>query len=139
MKSDSHNERKIFLIHLHLTSLVIAAALFFITYYSIKKPGEPDIKYNIAVHMIARLLYVVVLVTGAIMFYQFSIAGGGDAMMYGFKMLAGLITIGLMEMAVVRQKKKAAGQPLMITFIAFLVITVVLGVILPAGPLSAMF
>lgn len=127
------------MIHLHLTSVVIAIVLYFITYYSIKKPGETDMKYNLVVHMVARLLLVVVLVTGAIMFYQFSIAGGGDAMMYGLKMLAGLITIGLMEMAVIRQKKKTGGQPIMITFIVLLVITVVLGIILPAGPLSAMF
>lgn len=127
------------MIHMHITAFIVALVLFFITYFSINKPGDPETKYPKVLHMILRLAYVVILVTGLIMFYQFSIAANGNPMMYGLKFLAGLVTIGLMEMAVVRQKKRGTGQPMMIGFIVLLLITVGLGIYLPMGPLSALF
>lgn len=124
------------MIHLHLTAIIIALVLFFITYFSIKTPGDPDAKYSKVVHMIARVFYVIVLVSGLILFIQ---SMGIDGMMYGMKFLAGLITIGLMEMAVIRKKNKAKGQPMFITFLVLAVITISLGIYLPLGPVTALF
>ncbi|MFC4983755.1 DUF1516 family protein [Salinicoccus siamensis] len=60
-------------------------------------------------------------------------------MLYGIKFLLGLVTIGLMEMAIIKQRKKGTGRNLMIGLIVFLIITIALGIYLPMGPLSAMF
>ena len=123
------------MIHLHLTAIVLAVVFFFITYFSIKNPGDPDAKYAKVPHMIARLLYVIVLVSGLVVFIQ---AMGINGMLYGLKFLAGLFTIGLMEMAVIR-KRKGTGQPLFIIFLVLAVITIGLGIYLPMGPVTGMF
>lgn len=124
------------MIHLHLTAIVIALVFFFITYFSIKNPGDPDAEYAKAPHMVARLFYVIVLVSGLVLFIQ---AMGINGMLYGLKFLAGLFTVGLMEMAVVRKRKKSAGQPLFISFLVLAVITISLGIYLPLGPVTALF
>ena len=123
------------MIHLHLTAIVLAVVFFFITYFSIKNPGDPDAKYAKVPHMISRLLYVIVLVSGLVVFIQ---AMGINGMLYGLKFLAGLFTIGLMEMAVIR-KRKGTGQPLFIIFLVLAVITIGLGIYLPMGPVTALF
>ncbi|HIW12547.1 MAG TPA: YisL family protein [Candidatus Salinicoccus stercoripullorum] len=123
------------MIHLHLTAIVIAVVFFFITYFSIKNPGDPDAKYAKAPHMVARLFYVIVLVSGLVVFIQ---AMGINGMLYGLKFLAGLFTIGLMEMAVIR-KRKGTGQTLFTIFLVLAVITIGLGIYLPMGPLTALF
>ncbi|WP_031547342.1 MULTISPECIES: YisL family protein [Salinicoccus] len=123
------------MIHLHLTSLVLAIILFIITYNSIDRP-DGESKYSKALHMVLRLIYLIILFTGLMLFLDFS---SGDQMMYGLKFLAGLITIGLMEMALIKQRKKGTGRNLVIALVIFLVVTIALGIYLPAGPLSALF
>src|SRR5699024_6321633 len=116
-------------------AIVLAVVFFFITYFSIKNPGDPDAKYAKVPHMIARLFYVVVLVSGLVVFIQ---AMGINGMLYGLKFLAGLSTIGLMDMAVIR-KRKGTVQPLFIIFLVLAVITIGLGIYLPMGPVTGMF
>ncbi|WP_434121035.1 YisL family protein [Salinicoccus roseus] len=123
------------MIHLHLTALVLAIILFIITYNSIDSP-DGESKYSKALHMVLRLIYLIILFTGLMLFLDFS---SGDQMMYGLKFLAGLITIGLMEMALIKQRKKGTGRNLVIALVVFLIVTIALGIYLPAGPLSALF
>ncbi|CAM2884920.1 YisL family protein [Salinicoccus roseus] len=123
------------MIHLHLTALVLAIILFIITYNSIDSP-DGESKYSKALHMVLRLIYLIILFTGLMLFLDFS---SGDQMMYGLKFLAGLITIGLMEMALIKQRKKGTGRNLVIALVIFLIVTIALGIYLPAGPLSALF
>ena len=56
-------------------------------------------------HMILRLFYIIIILTGAELFVRFANWNGE----YAGKMLLGIITIGLMEMLVIRKKK--ANQP----------------------------
>ncbi|MEZ2457851.1 YisL family protein [Salinicoccus roseus] len=123
------------MIHLHLTALVLAIILFIITYNSIDSP-DGESKYSKALHMVLRVIYLIILFTGLMLFLDFS---SGDQMMYGLKFLAGLITIGLMEMALIKQRKKGTGRNLVIALVIFLIVTIALGIYLPAGPLSALF
>ncbi|MCG7331756.1 YisL family protein [Salinicoccus roseus] len=123
------------MIHLHLTALVLAIILFIITYNSIDSP-DGESKYSKALHMVLRVIYLIILFTGLMLFLDFS---SGDQMMYGLKFLAGLITIGLMEMALIKQRKKGTGRNLVIALVVFLIVTIALGIYLPAGPLSALF
>lgn len=55
--------------------------------------------------MILRLFYIIIILTGAELFVRFANWNGE----YAGKMLLGIITIGLMEMLVIRKKK--ANQP----------------------------
>lgn len=123
------------MIHLHLTALILAIILFFITYNSIDYP-DGESKYSKPLHMVLRLVYLIILFSGLMLFLDF---GSGNQMLYGIKFLLGLITIGLMEMAIIKQRKKGTGRNLLIGLIVFLVVTIALGIYLPMGPLSAMF
>nr|WP_229731552.1 YisL family protein [Bacillus thermotolerans] len=106
--------------HLHITTWVIAIALFFIALS----------KYSTGLHMALRLFYVLVLVTGLLLFIQHH---GIDDMMYGLKMLAGLLTIGLMEMVLVRKKKGKEISKVLVGVLVLLIITLYLGFRLPVG------
>ncbi len=52
-------------------------------------------------HMILRLFYILIILTGAELFVRFANWNGE----YAGKMILGIITIGLMEMLLIRKKK----------------------------------
>lgn len=104
--------------HVHITTWVIALILFFV---ALKKPST-------GVHMGLRLFYVLILVTGFMLFVTFDSL---NPMLYGLKMLGGLIAIGLMEMTLVRKKKGKSSGGVLIGAILVLIITIVLGFALP--------
>ncbi|GAB3064591.1 YisL family protein [Salinicoccus sesuvii] len=123
------------MIHLHLTAIVLAVILFIITYNSVDTPDGQS-AYSKPLHMVLRLIYLIVIFTGLMMFLDY---GSSDQMMYGLKFLSGLVSIGLMEMALIRQRKSGTGRNLVIILIVFLIVTIALGIYLPAGPLTALF
>ncbi|MET1029489.1 YisL family protein [Domibacillus tundrae] len=104
--------------HVHITTWVIALILFFI---ALKKPST-------GVHMGLRLFYVLILVTGFMLFVTFDSL---NPMLYGIKMLAGIITIGLMEMTLVRKKKNKSNGGVFAGALVVLLITIILGFALP--------
>ncbi len=81
-------------------------------------------------HMITRLFYVLILLSGIFLFIAHSSI---DSAMYGVKFLVGLITIGLMEMVLVRSAKGKKVSTLWILFFIVLLITLYLGFYLPIG------
>lgn len=123
------------MIHLHLTAIVLAVILFIITYNSVDTPDGQS-TYSKPLHMVLRLIYLIVIFTGLMMFLDY---GSSDQMMYGLKFLSGLVSIGLMEMALIRQRKSGTGRKLVIILAVFLIVTIALGIYLPAGPLTAFF
>lgn len=112
--------------HLHITVWVLAIALFFIAYLM-----PASAKNTKIVHMILRVDYLLVILTGLALFIK-----GMDfdmGMLYGFKFLGGILVIGMMEMALV---KKAKGKPSTLfvgLMLLFLFITLFLGFKLPMG------
>lgn len=106
--------------HLHITTWVIAVILFFIAYS----------KTSTGVHMALRLFYVLVLATGLMLFGKHHSI---NDMLYGMKMLAGILTIGLMEMVLVRKKKGKDTSKVLIGMVLLLIITIYLGFKLPLG------
>lgn len=81
-------------------------------------------------HMIARLFYVLILLSGIFLFIAHSSL---DAALYGVKFLAGLIVIGLMEMVLIRSEKGKNVSALWIVFCIALLVTLYLGFYLPMG------
>ncbi|OMP67109.1 YisL family protein [Domibacillus epiphyticus] len=106
--------------HLHITTWAVAVILFFI---ALGKPSK-------GVHMALRLFYVLILISGFLLFMKYNSV---DPMMYGLKMLGGILTIGLMEMTLVRKKKGKGTSGVLIGAVILLLITIVLGFRLPIG------
>ncbi|HSJ37880.1 MAG TPA: YisL family protein [Planococcus sp. (in: firmicutes)] len=111
--------------HLHITTWVIAIVLFFAAAFM-----NPASKGRKIVHMVLRLFYVLVIITGLALFIAHS---SFDAMQYGLKFLFGLLTIGMMEMVLVRGKKQKSVTLFWILFAVFLLASLFYGFKLPIG------
>lgn len=112
--------------HMHITSWVIALILVFVAYGLYSSGNSKGAKIT---HMILRLFYIIVIITGAQLFLMFT-AWNGE---YIAKALLGLITIGFMEMLLIRRKNGKAATGIWIGFIVVLLLTVALGLRLPLG------
>ncbi|MDN7244422.1 YisL family protein [Planococcus shenhongbingii] len=111
--------------HLHIATWVIAIVLFLIAAFM-----NPASKGRKIMHMVSRLFYILILISGLALFIAYS---SSDAMMYGLKFLFGLLTIGMMEMVLVRSKKQKPVTMFWALFAVFLFITMFLGFLLPIG------
>lgn len=111
--------------HLHITTWVIAILLFLGAAFM-----NPASKGRKIVHMVLRLFYILVIITGLALFISNS---SYDAMEYGLKFLFGVLTIGMMEMVLVRGKKQKSTTMFWILFVVFLLVTMFYGFKLPLG------
>lgn len=125
------------MLHLHLTAIVLSAVLFLVVFFMYKANNSPDNKPAKILHMVARLMYVIVLISGLVIYISNmeGISNMDGHMQYGIKALLGLLSIGFMEMAVVRLKKSATVWPLFVALI-LIIATVIMGATLPLGVLS---
>jgi asparagine N-glycosylation enzyme membrane subunit Stt3 len=113
--------------HLHITTWVIAIILFLVALGLSR--GQNKKSLNIT-HMILRLFYVFVFLTGLFLFMKNHAI---NEMLYGIKLLVGLIVIGMMEMTLVRLKKgKSATVYWIILILAFIAVFYI-GFKLPLG------
>jgi len=111
--------------HFHILTWVVGIILFLVAASMAK--GSKGRKIT---HMILRLFYVLIIVSGLIMFIKHMTA---DSMLYGIKFVAGIVTIGMMEMVLVRSSKGKPTSMFWILFAVFLFITMFLGFKLPLG------
>ena len=106
---------------LHITSWVVALILFFVA-LAITNPK--------VVHMILRVFYILIIVTGGALFIE---GMGFDGMLYGLKFIAGILVIGMMEMTLVKKKKGKPYTTFLILVFVFFLIALFLGFKLPIG------
>lgn len=111
--------------HLHITTWVIGIVLFLVAAFM-----NRDSKGRKIVHMILRLFYILIVISGLALFIAHS---SFDAMQYGLKFLFGLLTIGMMEMVLVRSKKQKPVTLFWVLFAVFLFVTMFFGFKLPVG------
>lgn len=111
--------------HLHITTWVIGIVLFLAAAFMANESKGRKI-----IHMILRLFYILIIITGLTLFIAHSSA---DAMLYGMKFLFGILTIGMMEMVLVRSKKQKPVTLFWALFAVFLFVTMFLGFKLPIG------
>lgn len=125
------------MLHLHLTAIVVSAVLFLVVFFMYKANNSPDNKPAKILHMVARLFYVIVLISGLVIYISNmeGISNMDGHMQYGIKVLLGLLSIGFMEMAIVRLKKSATVWPMIVALI-LIIATVIMGATLPLGILS---
>ena len=108
--------------HLHITTWVIALILFFVALATAK----PKV-----VHMILRLDYLLILITGIALFIKGMDFGMG--MLYGLKFIAGLLVIAMMEMSLVKKSKGKPYTTFLVLVFVFFFIALFLGFKLPMG------
>ena len=60
-------------------------------------------------------------------------------MLLTLKMLCGVAVVGLMEVSIAKEREHEQSHTMFWITIALIIITMVLGVILPLGPLSKLF
>ncbi|MEK5522323.1 MULTISPECIES: YisL family protein [Heyndrickxia] len=115
--------------HAHVTTWVIGIILFIIA-AALYKSGKT--KGAKIVNMILRLFYILIIITGGILFFKFQSAYGPA--LYGMKLLGGLLVIGMMEMVLSRMKKGKSSGIFWLLFIIFFAIVLYLGFVkLPMG------
>lgn len=111
--------------HFHIFTWVVGIILFLVS--AGMAAGSKGKKVT---HMIARLFYILILISGAALFFKYQTA---DSMLYGIKFLLGLLTIGFMEMVLVRGEKGKKTGMMWILFFVFLLATMFIGFKLPVG------
>ncbi|CAH0344436.1 hypothetical protein BCI9360_00691 [Bacillus sp. CECT 9360] len=107
--------------HIHITTWVVALILFFVA-VSMNK----DAKGFKIVHMILRVFYVLIILTG------FALIGSQFGY-YAIKAIVGIIVIGMMEMILVRSKKGKSTGALWAVFVVAFAAVLYLGLSLPQG------
>lgn len=111
--------------HLHITTWVVGIILFLVAAFMAHESKGRKIT-----HMVLRLFYILIIVTGLALFIEWS---SSDPMVYGLKFLFGIVTIGMMEMVLVRSKKQKPVGMFWALFALSLFITMFLGFLLPIG------
>lgn len=86
--------------HAHITTWVVALILFFVA-VGLHNAGKN--KGMKIVHMTLRLFYLLIILTGALLFWKHQ---GIDPGLYGIKGLVGIWVIGMFEMVLVRLQKE---------------------------------
>ncbi|MEG9296305.1 YisL family protein [Mangrovibacillus sp. Mu-81] len=113
--------------HAHITTWAIAIILFFVA-VGLHNAGKA--KGMKVVHMILRLFYLLIILTGALLFWKHQ---GIDPALYGVKALVGIWVIGMLEMVLVRMNKGKSTKVFWIQLIISLIIVIILGFKLPLG------
>ncbi|ARJ51408.1 YisL family protein [Staphylococcus lutrae] len=126
------------LINLHIVSWIVLLILFYAAYenYSNKQGPTPLFK---SLHMATRVLMLFVLVTGFWLVVKAFTSAGASHMLLTLKMVGGIAVIGLMEVTIARKKKKLETRGLFIATWIVALLTIVLGAILPWGPITGLF
>ncbi|GAF64042.1 DUF1516 family protein [Alkalihalobacillus trypoxylicola] len=106
--------------HLHASSWAIMILLFFITYFLIKG-GKA--KAGKILHMVLRLFYVVMVVSGG--YLLFSMFQYGFPTTFFIKALLALVLIGMMEMILTKTKKNTLNKPLLYWLIFIITVIIV--------------
>jgi hypothetical protein len=113
--------------HAHITAWVIALILFGAALVLHKGGNEKGRKM---VQMILRIFYLLVLLTGILLFSKHQSYNPG---LYGAKFLGGVIVIAMMEMILIRLAKNKGTGVFWAIFVIALAVTFILGVKLPLG------
>ena len=106
--------------HLHITSWVVAIILLFVVVSFYKQGKEKPGKI---LHMMLRLFYIIILVSG-IQLYFISPNVGGELFV---KLIAGIWVIVAMELITVRTKKDNPTKGPWIQFVIAFIIVLLLG------------
>lgn len=126
------------LINLHIISWIILLILFFAVYENFSSKQGPTPLFK-PLHMATRLFMLLVLITGFWLVANAFTSSGANHMLLTLKMILGIAIVGLMEVTIAHKKRKASSRGLFIATWVVALITIILGIILPWGPLTQLF
>lgn len=112
--------------HFHIFTWVVGIIVFLVT--AVMAKGSKGRKIS---HMITRLFYVLILLSGVLLFMKGMDYDQGA--LYGMKLLFGLVSVGLMEMVLVRSNKGKNVTTFAVLLFIFVMVTMFLGFKLPMG------
>ncbi|MCM3595306.1 YisL family protein [Metabacillus idriensis] len=112
--------------HLHITTWVVALILFFVANSLFKSGKEKPFKI---VHMTLRLFYLLIIGSGLQLLLSLASISGE----YIGKAILGVYVIAMMEIILVRAKKKKPTRIFWIQFVIVLIVVILLGLRLPIG------
>src|SRR5699024_8130312 len=127
------------MLHMHIASWVLLIILFFAAYFNFseKQGATPYFK---PIHMLLSLFMVLVLISGFWIWIQaFGDGNSYEEMLLKLKMICSVTDEELMEVTVKKRKKGQASHGMMWSTIAVIIITIIIAVILPQGPITQMF
>lgn len=111
--------------HLHIFTWAVGIILFLVS--ASMASGTKGKKIT---HMILRLFYILIIISGAALFFKHM---GLNSALYGIKFVLGILTIGFMEMTLIRGEKGKNTGLMWILFVIFLLATLFVGFKLPLG------
>lgn len=116
--------------HAHITAWALGIILFFVA-FAMYRNGNSKAKM---VHMTVRLLYIIIIITGFLLYQGIMKTATSDMhMWYGIKMLVGIWVIGAMEMVLIRTNKGKSTNAGWIQFVIAVLVVLYLGLRLPIG------
>jgi len=116
------------MLHAHITSWALALILFIVTFVLLKNGNTKQAK---VFSMILRVLYIAIIVTGIMLYLD--VMNVIKDPLYHLKMLFGLLTIGMLEMLLVRITKGKSTPVFWTLLVVALGVTVYCGLALPLG------
>ncbi|HEC2149977.1 TPA: YisL family protein [Staphylococcus delphini] len=126
------------LINVHIVSWIILLILFYATYENYSNKQGPTQLFK-SLHMATRLFMLLVLMTGFWLAIKAFSATGVSHMLMTLKMVAGIAVVGLIEVTLARKKKKASSRGVFIATFVVAIVTIIIGAILPWGPITGLF
>ncbi|MDK4005367.1 YisL family protein [Staphylococcus pseudintermedius] len=127
-----------FLINVHIVSWIVLLILFYASYENYSNKQGPTLLFK-SLHMVTRLFMLLVLITGFWLAIKAFSAPGVSHMLMTLKMVGGIAVISLIEVTLTRKKKKAPSRGLFIATFIVAIVTIILGAILPWGPITGLF
>ncbi|WP_257349223.1 YisL family protein [Pseudalkalibacillus decolorationis] len=111
------------MIHAHVSSWAVAIILFFVSYFLLRAGKAKGQKIT---HMILRLFYVLIVITGGMMFVNYLQIGFVEIPLF-IKAILGIWVIAAMEMVLERGKKGASTTGSWIQFVLALILVLIFG------------
>lgn len=108
------------LVQSHVGAWEVALVLLIIGYILYRMDKN---KVGKVLHMILRLMFVIIIVSGVWMLFQFRAAD----VLYYIKGILGIMTVGLMEMSLLRAAKDKPSGGFFIGALVLLVIVIMIG------------
>lgn len=109
----------------HLLAIAFTLFLFTLVYYLY---GTTRKRTAIVTHQVLRLSYLLVIITGILLLPLMPVTVGRL-----LKLMAGLLTVGFMEIFLMHRMKEDLGRMHWIIFAILLGSTIILGLMLPLG------
>ncbi|MCG3412155.1 YisL family protein [Staphylococcus massiliensis] len=126
------------MVHLHIVSWIVTIILFIASYQNFSNKQGPSPSFK-PLRMALRLFLLLTLISGIWLVVKSFGMADANHMLLTLKMIGGLAVIALTEVTLAKKTKKQNSRGLFITTLVIALLTMILGTILPLGPITQLF